>query len=100
MIQLVRRKLLVIIVDEVLEVKICKELDDNGAHGYNAVTVRGKGSVATHQDELEGRSVRIESILSEELALKILELLKAKYFEKYSMIAYLQEVEVVRAERF
>gem|GEM_PF-5576314 len=45
-------------------------------------------------------NVRIESLVSEEKALEIMENLSKKFFGRYGVIAFLQDVSVLRKEKF
>jgi hypothetical protein len=48
----------------------------------------------------EGRNIKIETLAREEVLANILDLLGNKYFDKYSIIAFVSTVEVLRRERF
>jgi hypothetical protein len=49
---------------------------------------------------LNGPSIRLETIVTETVAQAILEMLSAKYFNKYATIAWITPAQVTRPERF
>ncbi|MCU0418473.1 MAG: hypothetical protein MUC38_02350 [Cyclobacteriaceae bacterium] len=93
-------KLVTIIAEDVLEDTLAKEITALGAKGYTVVTVRGKGEQGMRENLWEGENVKIETIVSDEVALKILAHLQRKYFDKYAMVAYVTDVHVVRTQHF
>jgi nitrogen regulatory protein P-II 2 len=62
--------------------------------------VEGEGLNGQHFTDWEGRNVRIETLASDEKVLQIMKMLSENYFEKYSIIAFVTTVEVLRKERF
>lgn len=48
----------------------------------------------------EGQNIRLETIVSEEVALRILQRLQEEYFPHYAVIAYVENVWVVRGEKY
>lgn len=93
-------KLVTIIAEEVLEATLEKEIISLGAKGYTVATVRGKGEQGKRESIWEGENVKIETIVSEEVSAKILDHLQRKYFDKYAMVAYVLDVQVVRTQHF
>lgn len=93
-------KLVTIIAEEVLEATLENEIIALGAKGYTVATVRGKGEQGKRESIWEGENVKIETIVSEEVSLKIFEHLQRKYFDKYAMVAYVTDVQVVRTQHF
>jgi nitrogen regulatory protein P-II 2 len=93
-------KLLTIIADEALEKKLTTDLRQLGAKGYTIAQARGSGDEGDRVSEWEGENIRLETIVSDDVADKILEKLRKTYFEKFDIIAYMTDVQVLRAERF
>jgi nitrogen regulatory protein PII len=93
-------KRVTIIAERLLEDKLVRDVKSCGASGYTITDARGEGSRGTRASQWEGGNVRLETIVSEAVADKILELLQERYFEHYAVIATLETVEVVRGEKY
>mgnify|MGYP001245956934 CR=1 FL=1 len=98
--QTVPVKLLVVIAEAVLEDRLISLLRQAGARGYTVSDVRGEGSRGLRVNELDGKSVRIETLVSPEVAERVLERLAAEYFPRFAVVAYQQDVEVVRGGKY
>jgi nitrogen regulatory protein P-II 2 len=97
---LVSLKLITIIVEDELEDRIVRELKDLGATGYTVCKARGEGTHRARISEWEGENVRIETIVSDAVAEKIIAQLAGRYFDKYGVVVYVSTVEVLRAAKF
>jgi nitrogen regulatory protein P-II 2 len=96
-----KRTLLTIVTEGVIERAVVEDLKRLGAHGYTVVEARGEGARGVRAADWEHSSnVRIETICERGVAETILEHLTRVYYANYAMIAYLSEVEVVRGEKF
>lgn len=95
-----RLKLVTIIADRLLSDDIANEIRDLGARGYTISDAHGQGSRGLQPLDWEGANVRIESIVSEQAAERIIAHLTEKYFKHHGLIAFLQDVEVLRGDRF
>ena len=93
-------KLVTIIAEAVLEDRILHDLRQLGARGYTIGTVQGEGTRGVHASEWEGKSLRIETLVSPEPAEKILQHLAAVYFPHFAVVAYVMDVQVVRGAKF
>ena len=93
-------KLVTVIAESLLEDRLIRDFKRCGAKGYTVTQARGEGSRGVRASEWEGANVKLESIVSESVADAILELLSEKYFQHYAVIAYLENVEVVRGEKY
>tara|TARA_R110002096_G_scaffold189193_2_gene369557 strand:- start:1321 stop:1650 length:330 start_codon:yes stop_codon:yes gene_type:complete len=89
-----------IISEGLLKEGIVKMIKSLGATGYTLTKVEGEGSRGVRASDWEGRNIRIETIVTSECGDTILERLNAEYFEDYSVIAWLSEVNVLRGEKF
>ena len=98
--QLVQLKRVTIIAEALLEDRLIRDISGLGAKGFTITEARGRGSRGVRASEWEGKNLKLESIVSNEVAVQILERLKARYFEHYAVIAYLENVEVVRGEKY
>ncbi|MGQ9510691.1 MAG: P-II family nitrogen regulator [Thermaceae bacterium] len=60
----------------------------------------GEGSRGLRTMDWEGKKIRLETIVSEEVALRILSRLQEAYFPYYAVVAFVENVEVVRGEKY
>ncbi|MFQ3598777.1 MAG: transcriptional regulator [Chloroherpetonaceae bacterium] len=93
-------KLLTIIADEALQKRLIADVKKLGAKGYTLEKAYGEGAHGGRISQWEGENIRLELLVGAELADKILEKLMRDYFEKYSIIAYLSDAQVLRGEKF
>lgn len=93
-------KRVTIVVDNYVERQIVKEIHDLGATGYTYTVVHGQGAKGTRPREWEGPNAKIEIIGTAELVQRILEHVAKKYFDHYATIVYVDDVEVLRGEKF
>lgn len=97
---LVSLKLVTIIAEGFLEEKLIREVRRLGAKGYTVTPARGEGSRGVRASEWEGGNIRLECIVSPEVAEKIVKRLAEAYFTNFAVIAYLESVEVVRGDKY
>ncbi len=96
-----KRRLLTIITEGVLERQIAQDLKRLGAHGYTIVDARGEGTRGERAADWEySKNIRIETICDPTVAETIVRHLTDTYFADFAMVVYLTEVEVVRPEKF
>lgn len=93
-------KLVTIVAESVLEAHITEDLTSLGAKGHTCTHASGRGARGVRVSDVEEGNVKIETIVSAEVADKILEHLAANYFRHYAVIAYLENVEVVRGDKY
>ncbi len=93
-------KLVTIITDEAIENKIVTELRSVAVKGFTITEARGEGLNSPHSSSWEGKSIRIETLVSEAKGEKIVEIMADKYLDKYAMIIFTSDVKVFRSERF
>jgi nitrogen regulatory protein P-II 2 len=96
----VPRQLVTIISESVVEQKLIADIKSCGAKGYSVGHVHGEGVTGKHSLDLNGPSIRLETIVTETVAQVILDMLSAKYFNKYATIAWITPAQVTRPERF
>ncbi|MEY2967134.1 MAG: hypothetical protein RLY50_1184 [Actinomycetota bacterium] len=96
----VERQLITIVAEAVVERRIVDDIKKCGAKGYSLSHVTGEGVTGRHTLDLNGPSVRIESVVTDEIATRILEMLARDYFERFAVIAWLTPARVARPERF
>ena len=93
-------KLVTIVAESLLEKRLVEEVKRLGAKGYTITQARGEGSRGIRSVDWEGQNIRLETIVSEEVALRILQRLQEEYFTHYAVIAYVENVWVVRGEKY
>lgn len=98
--QTVPLKELTIIAEAVLEDRLLREVRELGARGYTLSEVRGEGSRGVRAAEWEGKSIKVEMLISPEVADRILEHVAKEYFQHYAVVAYVLDVQVIRGEKY
>jgi nitrogen regulatory protein PII len=97
---------LVIVTEKLLLKKIAKIIDAAGATGYTVVDAGGKGSRNVRSSGQPSVSDTNSNIKFEvltpnrDMALKISDEVAAQFFEDYSGITYVCDVEVLYAHKF
>ena len=91
---------LVIVAESVLESNLLRDIGACGARGWTITASRGHGPRNRRVSEVEGGNVRIETLVSSEVATRIWELLERDYFANYAITAWAHEVAVARTERY
>jgi nitrogen regulatory protein PII len=89
-----------IVAEHLLGDRLVEEIKSLGARGYTLADVRGEGSRGVRASEWEGKNVRIETIVSEVVADRILERLAEHWFPRYAVIAWVETVGVVRGDKY
>ena len=92
-------KLVTIVAEAVLEDSLLQEIKKLGAKGYTLTEARGEGSQGVQASQREGKNIKIETLVSLEVADQILDCLYKNYFPDYAMVAYVHDVEVAREEK-
>ncbi|MDZ7703858.1 MAG: hypothetical protein U5L04_05155 [Trueperaceae bacterium] len=98
--EIVSLKLVVIVAEAVLEHQLVSDLNRLGARGHTLVRAEGEGQRGMRVGGLEGGNIRLETIVSGEVADKIMTRLASRYFENYAIIAYQSDVGVVRGNKY
>ena len=93
-------KLVTIVAETVLTEQLLAELKHLGATGDTITDVRGKGSRGRRVGEVPGENQKIEALVSPLLAAQVLDLLAARYFAHYALVAWVTDVTVVRGEKY
>jgi nitrogen regulatory protein P-II 2 len=93
-------KLVTIVAEAVLEARLVGEIKRLGSRGYTLSEVRGEGSRGVRASEWEGKNVKIETLVSPEVADRILAHLAERYFAHYAVVAYAENVEVIRGDKY
>ncbi|MEM7602241.1 MAG: transcriptional regulator [Verrucomicrobiota bacterium] len=89
-----------IVTESLLKDEIIELIRKHGATGHTMTKVEGEGSSGRHASDWGGRNIKVETLVSAETADAIMEDLSDEYFEDYSVIAWLDEVTVLRGDKF
>lgn len=90
-----------VIAESILEQELILNFQKLGARGFTVMTCRGKGRHEVMANIFTGiASVRIELLVQEEVAERIMEYLNRDYFQNYAVIACIDPVQVARPEQF
>lgn len=99
--ELTTRKLLTVICEADLERAVTADLVRAGASGYTVSDVRGHG-VHGERDGLwpPSANIRIEVLCDQALAESAAFDLKSRYYERYGMVIFIADVQVLRPDKF
>jgi nitrogen regulatory protein P-II 2 len=93
-------RLITIVAEEVLESHLVRELENAGATGWTVTQAHGRGSRGMRARSSDGTNIRIETIVNDEVADRILERLAEHWFPHYAVVAWVEAVQVVRGDKF
>ncbi len=93
-------KKVTIVCDDALEFHLIDDLKKCGVKGYTIEEAKGFSSHGFRDNELDGRNIKIETIVDSALSEKIFKMLEEKYFQKLVIIAYVSDVKVLRKHKF
>lgn len=97
---IVTLKLVTIVAERILEDRLLRKILDLGAKGYTLTQAAGKGSRGVRASEWEGPDTKIETLVSEEVAERIVDYVADTYFEHYAVIVYVQDAAVIRGDKY
>lgn len=92
--------LVTIIAEEVLESRVLEMAKEEGATGFTSTPCRGEGTRGLRTGAEEGGNVRIELLVREAIAERIVARLAEDWFPSYAVVAWLTEVRVARGEKY
>ncbi len=102
-----RAEKVVIITEKMISDGVCDILEACGATGYTVVAAGGKGSrnVRSTSDRAsvidEFANVKIEVIVNDKaMGEDIMNQVAARYFDNYSGITYIEDVQILRPGKF
>jgi nitrogen regulatory protein PII len=95
------RRMITIVTEAALERALVTELEALGVKGFTITDARGKGSRGTRQsDWVQEGNIRVEVICDPALADRIAGHVRDKFYANYAMILFLQDVSVLRSDKF
>ena len=95
------RRLLTIVTEAALERELVAEFDTLGVRGYTITDARGKGGRGRRQsDWAQQGNIRVEIVCDSAVAERVAARLRERYYDHYAMILFLQDVSVLRPDKF
>ncbi|MEQ8404150.1 MAG: hypothetical protein RKE49_03555 [Oceanicaulis sp.] len=97
---------IILVVERLLRDKVIAIVETEGAKGYTVTEGMGKGAHGLHGSDRPGIAqgftiVRIEVIVADRAAAeRIAATVAERYFKDYPGIVYMDQVEVLRPEKF
>ncbi len=98
--KLANLKLLTIICEPVLLPRVVELSRQHGSTGFTVFDVSGEGQGKKSSGEIPDAKSKIEIIVEPTIAIKLMSAVAERYFENYSLIAYLSDISVLRPEKF
>jgi nitrogen regulatory protein P-II 2 len=98
--KMVPLKLVTIIAEAVLEARLIREVRELGATGHTLSRVHGEGSRGVRASEWEGGNIRVETLVGDDLADRILQHIADNYFEHYAVVAFVTDAAVIRGDKY
>ncbi len=99
--ELTTRKLVTIVTESALEDMLVREIESLGARGYTITDARGKGGRGKRDATWAPHAnIRLEVLCDADTAHAICSALRERYYDNYSMVMYVGEVDVLRPEKF
>lgn len=95
-----KRKLLTIVAEQGLENRLVTLVHHAGAKGHTVSPAHGEGPRGQRFGDMTGGNIRLETVVSDDVAESIIATLQADYFPHYAVSCWLSEVEVVREDRY
>ena len=92
--------LVTVIAEAVVEHRLVRDVVAAGAHGWTICDARGQGSRGVRAAEFEGSNIRLETLVSAEVADRFLEMLARDYFPRYAVVAWTTPAHVVRPAKY
>lgn len=93
-------KKVTIVAERLLRDSLFKLIREQGSTGHTIMAVEGEGSRGIHATDFEGRHVQIETIVSSEVAERILKQIESELLENFAVITYVSDVAVLRPDKF
>ncbi|MEM6327938.1 MAG: transcriptional regulator [Bacteroidota bacterium] len=93
-------RLVTIVAERTVRDRLLNTIHRLGATGHTMQEVQGEGTRGLSGATWERPSVKIETIVTEEIAERIADHVAERYFQHHSVIVYLQDVEVLRGSKY
>jgi hypothetical protein len=90
----------VVVAESVLESRLLGDLTACGARGWTMTPARGQGPRGRRVGDVEGGNIRVEALVSTDVAARIWAVLEEQYFAHYAVTAWTVPVTVARGARY
>lgn len=91
---------LTVVAESVLEDRLLGVIEQCGARGWTVSMAQGHGPSHHGVSGIEGGNVRVETLVSEDVAARIWNALEADFFPHYAVSAWAYDVRVARMARY
>ena len=91
---------LTIVAESVLEDRLLSAIEECGARGWTVSMAQGHGPSHHGVSGIEGGNVRVETLVTEDVAARIWSALEADFFPHYAVSAWAYDVRVARMARY
>lgn len=92
--------LVTLVAESMMEERLTREIMELGATGYTVSEIRGKGSRGIRTGDIPGQGIRIETLVSPEVADALLERAAESWFPHYAVVVWEATVRVVRGDKY
>ena len=91
---------LTIVAETVLEERLLVVIEECGARGWTVSMAQGHGPSSHGVSGIGGGNVRVETLVTEDVAARIWSALEADFFPHYAVSAWAYDVRVARMARY
>lgn len=89
-----------IVAEAIVESRLVEAIRAAGARGWTLTPARGEGPRDRRVSDIEGGNVRIETLVSKDVAERIWDVLATDFFPNYAIATWTYEVQVARMDRY
>jgi nitrogen regulatory protein P-II 2 len=89
-----------IVAESVLEERLLGVIEECGARGWTVSMAQGHGPSHHGVSGIEGGNVRVETLVSDDVAGRIWSALEREFFPHYAVSAWAYDVRVARMARY
>lgn len=93
-------RLVTLVAEPVLEDRLTREIMELGATGFTVSEIRGRGSRGIRTGDIPGQGIRIETLVSGQVADALLTRAAEAWFPHYAVVAWETPVRVVRGDKY
>ncbi len=93
-------KIVTVVCEPILRTSIVKLSQNLGATGCTIWEIIGRGDGENESEQIPGAKIKMEIILNKEVAHDFLQQIAENYFNNYSIIVYMSDIQVVRPTKF
>jgi hypothetical protein len=98
--QLHPMKMITVIAEEILRDQLVRKIREFGATGCSYHSTQGVGTHVGRHNDVFSANFELKVVSPQPIADKIMAHLSEHYFGKYAIVAWMSDVEVVRAGHF